>query len=41
MKAMVLTDLLGKRMQIVGDDFFATNSQRLQKGIDNGAQTQY
>ena len=32
-----LTDLLGKRIQIVGDDFFATNSQRLQKGIDNGA----
>ena len=32
-----LTDLLGKSIQIVGDDFFATNSQRLQKGIDNGA----
>ena len=32
-----LTNLLGKRIQIVGDDFFATNSQRLQKGIDKGA----
>ena len=32
-----LTDLLGKSIQIVGDDFFATNSQRLQKGIDKGA----
>jgi enolase len=28
---------LGKNIQIVGDDFFATNLKRLQKGIDKGA----
>ena len=32
-----LTKLLGKNIQIVGDDFFATNLKRLQKGIDEGA----
>ena len=32
-----LTKLLGKNIQIVGDDFFATNLKRLQKGIDKGA----
>jgi len=28
-----LTDKLGKKMQIVGDDLFVTNTERLQKGI--------
>ena len=31
------TKLLGKRLQIVGDDLFVTNPDRLQKGIDLGA----
>ncbi len=30
-----LTDALGKRVQIVGDDLFVTNIERLQRGIDN------
>ena len=30
-----LTDKLGGRIQIVGDDLFVTNIKRLQKGIDN------
>ena len=30
-----LTDRLGSRIQIVGDDLFVTNIKRLQKGIDN------
>lgn len=29
-----LTARLGKRLQLVGDDLFVTNAQRLQKGID-------
>lgn len=29
-----LTDKLGKRVQLVGDDLFVTNVKRLQKGID-------
>ena len=32
----LLTDKLGKKVQIVGDDLFVTNVQRLQKGIDGG-----
>lgn len=32
-----LTAVLGKTMQIVGDDLFVTNSLRLQKGIDEKA----
>lgn len=32
-----LTARLGKRVQIVGDDIFVTNTERLQKGIDLGA----
>ncbi|HAN72799.1 MAG TPA: phosphopyruvate hydratase, partial [Actinobacteria bacterium] len=32
-----LTDALGDRIQIVGDDLFVTNPARLQKGIDEGA----
>jgi enolase len=31
----VLTDKLGSKVQIVGDDLFVTNPERLQKGIDN------
>ncbi len=30
----LLTDRLGPRVQIVGDDLFVTNTQRLQRGID-------
>jgi enolase len=32
-----LTQALGDRVQIVGDDLFVTNPQRLQRGIDEGA----
>ncbi len=32
----ILTDKLGDRCQLVGDDLFVTNSQRIQKGIDEG-----
>jgi enolase len=32
----VLTDRLGKRLQLVGDDVFVTNTERLQRGIDSG-----
>ena len=32
-----LTDRLGKRMQLVGDDLFVTNARRFKKGIDEGA----
>ena len=32
----LLTDKLGKRVQIMGDDLFVTNTERLQKGIDLG-----
>ncbi|MFH1005693.1 MAG: phosphopyruvate hydratase [Bacteroidota bacterium] len=31
----LLTEKLGKKIQIVGDDIFVTNVNRLQKGIDN------
>ena len=31
-----LTERLGKRVQLVGDDLFVTNAARLQKGIDSG-----
>jgi len=31
-----LTDALGKKIQLVGDDLFVTNSERLQRGIDQG-----
>ena len=30
-----LTDKLGEKIQIVGDDLFVTNIKRLQKGLDN------
>ena len=32
----VLTERLGKRVQLVGDDLFVTNTKRLEKGIDLG-----
>lgn len=31
-----MTDLLGKKVQLVGDDLFVTNSKRLKKGIELG-----
>jgi enolase len=31
-----LTDLVGKKIQLVGDDLFVTNVERLQEGIDKG-----
>jgi len=33
----LLTDRLGHRVQIVGDDLFVTSTDRLQRGIDMGA----
>lgn len=33
----LLTDKLGSRVQLVGDDLFVTNASRLQKGIDAGS----
>ena len=30
-----LTEILGKKVQLVGDDLFVTNIKRLQKGLDN------
>ncbi|QOX62445.1 phosphopyruvate hydratase [Anoxybacterium hadale] len=32
----LLTDRLGKRVQLVGDDLFVTNTERLSKGIELG-----
>jgi enolase len=32
----VLTDRLGRQIQLVGDDLFVTNTERLQRGIDAG-----
>ena len=32
----LLTDRIGNRVQLVGDDLFVTNAERLQKGIDLG-----
>lgn len=32
----LLTERLGKRIQLVGDDLFVTNTERLKKGIDLG-----
>jgi enolase len=34
---MELTERLGDRVQLVGDDLFVTNVERLQRGIDEGA----
>ena len=32
-----LTERIGKKVQLVGDDLFVTNTQRLKKGIESGA----
>ena len=32
----LLTDKIGDRVQLVGDDLFVTNVKRLQQGIDTG-----
>jgi enolase len=32
----MLTELAGKKTQLVGDDLFVTNTKRLQRGIDRG-----
>lgn len=32
----LMTQKIGSKVQLVGDDLFVTNSQRLQKGIDRG-----
>ena len=32
-----ITDAIGDRVQLVGDDLFVTNPERLQRGIDEGA----
>jgi enolase len=32
----LLTDTLGMKIQLVGDDLFVTNTERLQKGIETG-----
>jgi enolase len=31
-----LTDVLGKKVQLVGDDLFVTNTKRLKQGIETG-----
>src|SRR3954449_11881746 len=32
----ILTDRIGERIQLVGDDLFVTNTERLRRGIDTG-----
>ena len=32
----LLTDRIGDRVQLVGDDLFVTNTERLKRGIDSG-----
>lgn len=32
----LLTERLGNKLQLVGDDLFVTNTERLEKGIENG-----
>ncbi len=32
----ILTDAIGERCQLVGDDLFVTNTERLQRGIEEG-----
>jgi enolase len=32
----LLTDTIGKKVQLVGDDLFVTNTKRLKRGIDEG-----
>ncbi len=36
-----LTDTVGSKVQLVGDDLFVTNVERLQKGIDTHTATHY
>ena len=31
----LMTEKLGKKIQLVGDDLFVTNVKRIQKGIDD------
>ena len=33
----MLTDKIGDKCQLVGDDLFVTNVERLQRGIDEAA----
>ena len=33
----MLTTELGEKVQLVGDDLFVTNTERLQRGIDEGS----
>jgi enolase len=35
--AKLLTDKLGKRVQLIGDDLFTTNIERIRKGVEIGA----
>src|SRR6185369_4522404 len=32
----LMTDVLGKKIQLVGDDLFVTNTERLARGIETG-----
>ena len=34
-----LTERIGDRVQLVGDDLFVTNTERLQRGIDSASAT--
>ena len=36
MDGQILTDRLGGKIQLVGDDLFVTNTQRLAEGIEKG-----
>ncbi|GAH17569.1 unnamed protein product, partial [marine sediment metagenome] len=36
-----LTDKIGSKVQLVGDDLFVTNTARLKKGIELQGQVQY
>ena len=37
----IITDKLGDKIQLVGDDLFVTNPKRLEKGIYQMSQTQF
>ena len=37
----LLTDALGKKVQLVGDDLFVTNTERLREGIERGHRQQH
>ena len=32
----ILTEIIGDKVQLVGDDLFVTNVERLSRGIENG-----